>query len=124
MIRFARAAQFAAAKAKKTAKAPVKRVPAKNLPSIASGSTLKIDGQSLGEEEGQVRLRVSGLALPVSVVEWSADSAKIRLPEFDVTTATEAELKFIRDHGSDLMSEAAYSRHVEAAIKHLRASGA
>ncbi len=40
------------------------------------------------------------------------------------TTATEAELKFIRDHGSDLMSDAEYSRHVEASIKHLRASGA
>jgi D-psicose/D-tagatose/L-ribulose 3-epimerase len=40
------------------------------------------------------------------------------------TTATEAELKFIRDHGSDLMSEGAYSKHVEAAIKHLKASGA
>lgn len=40
------------------------------------------------------------------------------------TTATEAELKFIRDHGSDLMSDAEYTRHVEASIKHLRASGA
>jgi sugar phosphate isomerase/epimerase len=40
------------------------------------------------------------------------------------TTATEAELKFIRDHGSDLMSDAAYSKHVEATIKHLRAAGA
>jgi sugar phosphate isomerase/epimerase len=40
------------------------------------------------------------------------------------TTATEAELKFIRDHGSDLMSDAEYSKHVEASIKHLRASGA
>jgi sugar phosphate isomerase/epimerase len=40
------------------------------------------------------------------------------------TTATEAELKFIRDHGSDLMSDAAYSKHVEASIKHLRACGA
>ncbi len=40
------------------------------------------------------------------------------------TTATEAELKFIRDHGSDLMSDAAYSRHVENTIKHLKASGA
>lgn len=40
------------------------------------------------------------------------------------TTATEAELKFIRDHGSDLMSDAEYSRYVEASIKHLRASGA
>jgi sugar phosphate isomerase/epimerase len=40
------------------------------------------------------------------------------------TTATEAELKFIRDHGSDLMSDAAYSKFVEESIKHLRASGA
>ena len=40
------------------------------------------------------------------------------------TEATEAELKFIRDHGSDLMSDAAYTAHCEAAIRHLRASGA
>ncbi|MDZ4768532.1 MAG: sugar phosphate isomerase/epimerase family protein [Chloroflexota bacterium] len=40
------------------------------------------------------------------------------------TEATDAELKFIRDHGSDLMSDAAYTAHCEAAIKHLRASGA
>jgi sugar phosphate isomerase/epimerase len=40
------------------------------------------------------------------------------------TTATEAELKFIRDHGSDLMSDAEYSGYVEASIKHLRACGA
>jgi sugar phosphate isomerase/epimerase len=40
------------------------------------------------------------------------------------TQATEAELKFIRDHGSDLMSDAQYSRHVENTIKHLRACGA
>lgn len=39
------------------------------------------------------------------------------------TTATEAELKFIRDHGSDLMSDAAYSKHVENTINHLKASG-
>jgi sugar phosphate isomerase/epimerase len=40
------------------------------------------------------------------------------------TTATEAELKFIRDHGSDLMSDGEYTRHCEQAIKHLRKSGA
>ncbi|MDX2141507.1 MAG: sugar phosphate isomerase/epimerase family protein [Chloroflexota bacterium] len=40
------------------------------------------------------------------------------------TTATEAELKFIRDHGSDLMADAEYTRHCEQAIKHLRKSGA
>ncbi len=40
------------------------------------------------------------------------------------TEATEAELKFIRDHGSDLMSDTQYTRHVENTIKHLRACGA
>ena len=40
------------------------------------------------------------------------------------TSASESELKFIRDHGSDLMSDAAYSVHVENSIKHLRANGA
>lgn len=40
------------------------------------------------------------------------------------TTATEAELKFIRDHGSDLMADAEYTKHCEATIKHLRKSGA
>ncbi|MBE2271933.1 MAG: sugar phosphate isomerase/epimerase [Anaerolinea sp.] len=40
------------------------------------------------------------------------------------TEASEAELKFIRDHGSDLMSDAAYTKHVENSIRHLRACGA
>ena len=38
------------------------------------------------------------------------------------TEATEAELKFIRDHGSDLMSDAEYSIHFENCIKHIRQS--
>jgi D-psicose/D-tagatose/L-ribulose 3-epimerase len=38
------------------------------------------------------------------------------------TTATTEELKFIRDHGSDLMSDAEYSIHFERCIAHIRAS--
>ncbi|MCH2160742.1 MAG: sugar phosphate isomerase/epimerase [Phycisphaerales bacterium] len=38
------------------------------------------------------------------------------------TEATEAELKFIRDHGSDLMSDAEYSVHFANCIKHIRES--
>ena len=38
------------------------------------------------------------------------------------TEATEAELKFIRDHGSDLMSDAEYSIHFENCINHIRQS--
>jgi sugar phosphate isomerase/epimerase len=40
------------------------------------------------------------------------------------TTATEAELKFIREHGSDLMSDALYTRHCANTLNHLRKNGA
>jgi len=76
------------------------QAPAASLPSIASGSTLKIDGQALGQEKGTVRLKVSGVAMPVSVIEWTADSAKIRLPEFEVASATKAEIEVLRADGT------------------------
>ena len=38
------------------------------------------------------------------------------------TEASPEELKFIRDHGSDLMSDAEYSVHFENCINHIRAS--
>ena len=40
------------------------------------------------------------------------------------TEATAAELKFIRDHGSDLMSDEEYSEHVKNTIDYLRSCGA
>jgi D-psicose/D-tagatose/L-ribulose 3-epimerase len=53
------------------------------------------------------------------------DRSPLGMREADAgTTASAEELKFIRDHGSDLMSDAQYSRHVENTIKHLRACGA
>lgn len=39
------------------------------------------------------------------------------------TQATEAELKFIRDLGGDVMSDGEYSRHVQSTIRHLKACG-
>ncbi len=68
--------------------------------SVPTGSTLKLDGESLGSDAGVVRLRISGVAMPVEVVEWSADSTKIRLPKLDVTEATKAELEVVRADGT------------------------
>ena len=45
-----------------------------------------------------------------------ADHSAVYL-DFD---ASAEELKFIRDHGSDLMSDAEYSIHFENCIKHIR----
>jgi hypothetical protein len=70
------------------------------LPRVAIGSTLALDGESLGSEKGTVRLRVSGLALPVDVIEWSETSVKIQLPKMDLSNPMKAELEVVRADGS------------------------
>jgi hypothetical protein len=70
------------------------------LPSVAIGSMLVLDGQSFGGEQGIVRLRISSLTLPVEVLEWSASSAKVRLPELELAAAMRAELEVLRADGS------------------------
>ncbi len=77
---------------------PVATEPA--LPKVTVGSTLLVDGQVFGEEQGVARLRISGLSLPIEVLEWSNSSAKIRLPEVEVTSVTKAEIEVLRADGS------------------------
>ncbi|MEX2308790.1 MAG: LysM peptidoglycan-binding domain-containing protein [Pirellulales bacterium] len=69
-------------------------------PIVTIGSTLTLDGESLGSEKGIVRLRVSGMALPVEVMEWSNSSAKIQLPKMDLAGPMKAELEVVRADGS------------------------
>jgi hypothetical protein len=70
------------------------------LPKVTVGSTLVLDGQTFGEEQGVARLRVSGLALPVEVLEWTNSSVKVRLPQVELTSATKVELEVLRADGS------------------------
>lgn len=74
--------------------------------SVPTGSTLQLDGQTLGSEAGVARLRISGVAFPVEVVEWSPESTKIRLPKLDVGSTTKAELEVLRADGSLASSNA------------------
>jgi hypothetical protein len=67
---------------------------------VPTGSTIKLDGQSLGDTPGVVRLKISNVALPVEVVEWTADSTKVRLPKLDVTGSMNAELEVVRADGT------------------------
>jgi hypothetical protein len=59
-----------------------------------------LDGQSLGDEKGSVMLRVNGLALPVDVLDWSADAARIRMPSVDIDGAMKADIEVVRADGS------------------------
>lgn len=83
-----------------TTVAPVTATTSEPLPSVPTGSVLKLDGQSLGTEAGVVRLRISNVAFPVEVVEWAADSTKVRLPKLDVSGPTKANLEVVRADGS------------------------
>ena len=74
--------------------------PKEQLPSVATGSSLSLDGQQYGAEKGVVRLRVNNVALPVEVLDWSTTSAKVRLPQIDVTGSTKAVIEVVRADGS------------------------
>lgn len=71
-----------------------------SLPSVAIGSVLVLDSASLGSEPGSVRLRISGVSLPVEVLEWTGGSAKIRLPEMELSESLRAEIEVLRADGS------------------------
>jgi hypothetical protein len=70
------------------------------LPSVAIGSILSLDGQSLGDDRGSVRLLVNGLALPIEVLDWNASVVKIQLPQLDLAGAMKAEIEVRRADGS------------------------
>jgi hypothetical protein len=79
---------------------PAAATPEPPRASVPTGSVIKLDGQSLGTQKGVVRLRISNVAMPVEVVEWSADSTKVRLPKLDVSGGTKAELEVVRADGT------------------------
>jgi hypothetical protein len=71
-----------------------------SLPKVAIGSTLVLDGQELDNDRGTVRLRINGVSLPVEVLDWSTSSAKIRLPEMELSGAMKADIEVLRADGS------------------------
>jgi hypothetical protein len=90
-----------------------------SLPSVAVGTTLALDGQEFGSEQGAVRLRISGLSLPAVVVEWNATSLKVKLPELDLAAAMRADIEVFRADGS-LASQSAIQ--LTPAVNHLAMS--
>jgi hypothetical protein len=70
------------------------------LPSVAIGSVLTLDGQSLGDDRGTVRLVVNGLTLPIEVLEWNASVVKVQLPQLELAGALKAEIEVVRADGS------------------------
>jgi len=69
-------------------------------PSVAVGSTMQFSGESLGAEKGSVRLQISGVTLPVEVIEWTAESVKVHIPKLDLSRTVAAELEVLRADGS------------------------
>lgn len=71
-----------------------------SIPSLAIGSVIVLEGQALGNDKGIVRLRLAEMALPVEVLEWSNTSAKVRLPQMELTGAMNAQIEVLRADGS------------------------
>ncbi len=69
-------------------------------PKVTVGSMLLVDGQSFGDKPGVARLRVGAAALKIEVIEWTGSSVKIRLPQLDLASATNADIEVVRADGS------------------------
>lgn len=67
---------------------------------VALGSILMLNGQAFGDRAGGARLRISGMALPIEVIEWTPSAVKVRLPQFELTSITPAEIEVLRADGS------------------------
>ena len=67
---------------------------------VTVGSTLLVDGQTFGDKAGVARLRVSGLSMPIEVLEWTNGAVKIRLPQVELTSATNADIEVVRADGN------------------------
>jgi hypothetical protein len=67
---------------------------------VAVGSVLMVNGQAFGDKAGGARLRVSGMAMPIEVLEWTPAAVKVRLPQVEITGVTPAEIEVFRGDGS------------------------
>jgi hypothetical protein len=67
---------------------------------VVLGSVIMLNGQTFGSQPGGVRLRVSGMALPIQVVEWTPNAVKAQLPQFELTGVTLADIEVVRPDGS------------------------
>jgi hypothetical protein len=67
---------------------------------VALGSLIMLNGQSFGAQPGGVRLLISGIAIPIQVVEWTPNGVKVQLPIFELTSVTPAEIEVVRPDGS------------------------
>lgn len=70
------------------------------LPNVLSGSSFTLAGREIGAERGTVRLKISGLVLPVTILEWTSTSVSLQLPAIELAAATPVELETRRADGS------------------------
>lgn len=75
------------------------------LPSIVIGSIMTINGQPLGDARGTVRLMVNGSPVALEIVEWSATSAKVRIPA-DLPVGLQVQIEILRADGSVVAKDA------------------
>jgi hypothetical protein len=75
------------------------------LPSIVIGSIMTINGQPLGDNRGTVRLIVNGSPVALEIVEWAANTAKVRIPA-DLPAGLQVQIEILRADGSVVAKDA------------------
>ena len=60
--------------------------------SVPAGATITLPGNR-GAQMGQVNLILSGVRLPLTVLDWNENGVTLTLPDMQITTATQAQLE-------------------------------
>ena len=68
------------------------------LPQVPVGATLELAGQNLGQQAGQVLLKIGVLSLPTKVEAWDK-TITVTLPSFGLEEPMVAELHVVRADG-------------------------
>lgn len=74
--------------------------PGEELPQVASGQQVTIDGQQFGSAPGTVAVRIGDLTLEATVTAWTSTQATAILPELPMAESTRATVVIITAYGN------------------------
>jgi hypothetical protein len=69
------------------------------IPQVPVGTQLKLDGDGFGATPGSVWVKIGTIRLRATIVDWTPQSAVIKLPELDLAAPTPAELLVMTSEG-------------------------
>ncbi len=73
-------------------------------PEVMAGTQISLDGVGFGNDAGQIRLNIAGLALVAPIVDWNDNGVTVAIPPMDLAGPADAELVILHADGATLQT--------------------